>query len=94
MTQVATAPAITPAAVQTLSDTDIQARIDAAVAKALEAAETRQADRITQLASQVQQTRLRLQWAADEFERAEKRNRVLTMASSGLGPPAERGEFK
>ncbi len=94
VTQVVSAPPTAPAAVQTVSDADIQARIDSAVAKALEAAETRQAERITQLASEVQQTRLRLQWAADEFERAEKRNRVLTMASGGYGPPAERGEFK
>jgi hypothetical protein len=81
--------------VATLSDTDIQARIDSAVAKALGDVEARHAQQTKQLVADVEQARQRLQLAAPELDQAERRNgsRVL---SAGLynPPPAERGDLK
>jgi hypothetical protein len=83
------------ATVATVSDTDIQARIDAAVAKALGDVEARHVQQTKQLVADVEQARQRLQLAAQEMDQAERRNgsRVL---SAGLynPPPAERGDLK
>jgi anti-sigma factor RsiW len=87
-----------PSAVKTVamvSDTDIQARIDAAVAKALGDVEARHVQQTKQLVADVEQARQRLQLAAQEMDQAQRRNgsRVL---SAGLynPPPADMGDLK
>ena len=80
--------------VQTVSDAEIQARVDAAVARASADWEARQAEKNKQLAADLESARKTLQWAAAELdfsERRELRNRVLT---ANYGGPNENGGGK
>jgi anti-sigma factor RsiW len=86
VTQVATAPPATaPAVVRTVSDAEIQARVDAAVAQVVEA-------KTKELVAEVHQTRQLLLFATEEFEKSMKRNRTQVIASGQYGPPPEQGE--
>jgi hypothetical protein len=91
------APVIQPApvtAVQPISDAEIQARIDAAVAKAVAGSETRQEMRNRQLVSEVGQARQQLLWAASEFELMRKRSNVGVVSAGLYAPPRDNAEPK
>jgi anti-sigma factor RsiW len=76
-----------PVSVQAVSEADIQARIDAAVAKVVEV-------KTRELVSEVHQTRQLLMLATEEFEKSQKRGRTQFLAASDYGPPAEPGVAK
>jgi len=91
---VAVTPAPQQLAAAPVNDREIQARIDAAVVKAVAEMDARQAAKTTQLVSQLEGMRQRLLWAADELENSQKRSRVLTMARGDFNPPAEAGDVR
>ncbi|HTX38403.1 MAG TPA: hypothetical protein VME43_25425 [Bryobacteraceae bacterium] len=64
--------AVAPAAA-TVSDADIQARIDAAVAKAVGASEQRQVEKTRALVAELETARQRLSLAAEEYDLNSKR---------------------
>src|ERR1051325_1341914 len=71
--------------VQTVSDTDIQALIDRAVAKAIAQVESRHAEKTKILVSEVESMRQRLQVAALTWDMEQRRNNVNLLRSSGYG---------
>jgi hypothetical protein len=77
-----------------ISDTEIQSRIDIAVAKAVAQVDARQTEKTKQLVAQLEGTRQRLLWAASELDLSQKRaNTVRVLAY--YGPPrADNGELK
>ena len=81
-------PAPAPVA-QAVSESEIQARIDAAVSKAVAAIETRQAEATKRLIADVDSARLQLAIATDEFERWEKRSGAAQISSRAYAPPAD-----
>jgi len=83
-----------PPVVQAVSDTEIQSRIDTAVAKAVAQVDARETEKTKQLVADLESTRQRLLWAASEFDLYQKRaNTVRVLAS--YGPPrADHGELK
>jgi len=84
-----------PQVVKTISDTEIQARIDAAVAKAAAQVEARQMEKTKQLVADLESTRQRLLLAADEFDYYQRRANAIRISASNYGPPrAENGELK
>jgi anti-sigma factor RsiW len=76
-----------PQIVQTVSDADIQARVDAAVAKAVAEVDVREAEKNRQLVADVEAARKRLLLAAAELDLSERRGLRDKMAS--YGPPHE-----
>jgi anti-sigma factor RsiW len=85
----------TTQAVRTISDTEIQARVDTAVAKAVAESAARQSDQTKQLVAELENARQRLLLAADEYDYYQRRNNRLRMTASNYGlPGAERGEAK
>ena len=91
--QIAVRPGA-PQVVQTVSDAEIQSRIDNAVAKAVAQVDARQTGKTKQLVADLESTRQRLLWAASEFDLYQKRaNTVRVLAN--YGPPrADNGELK
>ena len=83
-----------PQIVKAISDTEIQSRIDIAVAKAVAQVDARQTEKTKQLVAQLEGTRQRLLWAASELDFSQKRaNTVRVLAY--YGPPrADNGEPK
>ena len=83
-----------PPVVQAVSDTEIQSRIDTAVAKAVAQVDARQTGKTKQLMADVGTARQQLLWAASEFDLYQKRvNTVRVLAS--YGPPrADNGDLK
>ncbi|HMD70550.1 MAG TPA: zf-HC2 domain-containing protein [Bryobacteraceae bacterium] len=83
-----------PQVANAVSDTEIQSRIDTAVAKAVAQVDARQTGKTKQLVADLEGTRKRLLWAADEFDYYQKRvNTVRVLAD--YGPPrADNGELK
>jgi anti-sigma factor RsiW len=74
-----------------VSEADIQARVDTAVAKAVAEVEARQQRQTRQILADLEESRRRLLVAADEFDYVNKRDGA-TMISAGLvGPPQFRG---
>ncbi len=88
---VAIAPAAAQTAIAPVSDTEIQARIDAAVAKAVGAVEARHAQETKQLVADVEQARQRLQLAAEEYDQNQRRNKTAMLVAGFYNPPAEQG---
>jgi hypothetical protein len=81
---------ITPAAVQTVAsvpDAEIQARVDAAVAKAVGQVHAQQAAQTKQLISDLRQARASLLLAAQEFEYDRKRTGAASILAGMQGPP-------
>lgn len=87
---VAQAPAAAVQTVATVSDADIQARIDTAVAKAVAGVQARQAQEAKQLVAEVEQARQRLQLAAEQYEYSEKRAGSQRVVAGLLNPPPDR----
>ena len=83
-----------PQVVKAISDTEIQSRIDTAVAKAVAQVDARQTEKTKQLVAELEGTRQRLLWAASELDLSQKRaNTVRVLAY--YGPPrADNGEPK
>jgi anti-sigma factor RsiW len=83
-----------PQVVKAISDTEIQSRIDIAVAKAVAQVDARQTEKTKQLVADLEGTRQRLLWAASELDLSQKRaNTVRVLAY--YGPPrADNGEPK
>lgn len=80
---IATTPAAAVQTVAAVSETDIQARIDAAVAKALEG----QMQKTRQLTAEIDRARTGLQTAAQELYQAQQRNNIHLSSMTGYGPP-------
>jgi anti-sigma factor RsiW len=90
-------PVIQPppaAAVNPVSDAEIQARIDAAVLKAVTESETRNETRTQQLAADLAQARQQLLWAASEFDLLRKRSNVGVVSAGLYAPPRDNPELK
>jgi anti-sigma factor RsiW len=83
-----------PQIVKAVSETEIQSRIDTAVAQAVAQVDARQTEKTKQLVAQLEGTRQRLLWAASELDLSQKRaNTVRVLAY--YGPPrADNGELK
>jgi anti-sigma factor RsiW len=81
-------PAQAPATVvQTVSDAEIQSRVDAAVTKAVAQVEARQTEQTKQLVADLEETRKRLLLAAAEYDLSQKRSGSLRAANFSM--PAE-----
>lgn len=86
VTPIGTAPA-TQTIVQKISDTEIQARVDSAVAKAVAQVEERQTEKTKTLVSEVESMRQRLQVAAIEWDMDRRRNNTHAVQNAGyVGP--------
>ena len=84
-----------PQIVKAVSDTEIQSRIDIAVAKAVAQVDVRQTEKTKQLVADLEGTRQRLLLAADEFDYYKRRVDAIRISASNYGPPrADNGELK
>jgi hypothetical protein len=84
-----------PQIVKAVSDTEIQSRIDIAVAKAVAQVDARQTEKTKQLVADLEGTRQRLLLAADEFDYYKRRVDAIRISASNYGPPrADNGELK
>ena len=92
--QIAVRPGA-PQVVKAISDTEIQSRIDTAVAKAVAQVDARQTEKTKQLVANLESTRQRLLLAADEFDYYKRRVDAIRISASNYGPPrADNGELK
>jgi anti-sigma factor RsiW len=92
--QIAVLPGA-PQVVKAISDTEIQTRIDTAVAKAVAQVDARQTERTKQLVADLESSRQRLLLAADEFDYYQRRANAIRISASNYGPPrADNGELK
>ena len=82
------------AALNPVSDADIQARIDAAVLRAVTGSQTRSDEKTRQLAADLAQARQQLLWAASEFDLLRKRSNVSVVSAGLYAPPRENPEPK
>ena len=85
--QVAVVRKAPPQVIQTISDADIQARVEAAVTKAVAQVEAREAVRTNHLVADLESARQRMVWAASEFDIAQKRANQGRLSASGYGLP-------
>jgi hypothetical protein len=89
----APAPVAPPAVMATVAPppaVDVQALVNAAVAKA----EERQAVKTAAIMADLANAQKQLLWAAEELEQSQKRNAVRIAAMGIYGPPAENGEMR
>jgi hypothetical protein len=82
-----------PVVVQPVSDTEIQTRIDTAVAKAVAQIQSRQTQQAAQLVADLEDARRKLLLAAAEYDMSQKRTRVYTAGAYDM-PPLPKGENK
>jgi anti-sigma factor RsiW len=84
-----------PQIVKTVSETEIQSRIDTAVAKAVAQVDARQTEKTKQLVADLESTRRRLLVAAEEWDYSQRRVNAIRISASNYGPPrADNGELK
>ncbi len=83
-----------PQIVKAVSETEIQSRIDTAVAKAVAQVDARQTEKTKQLVADLEGTRQRLLWAASEFDLYQKRAKTVQMLANYGPPRADNGELK
>jgi anti-sigma factor RsiW len=84
-----------PPVVKTISDAEIQTRVDTAVAKATAQIEARQSEKTKALVADLKSAHQRLLWAADEFDYYQRRANTVRISASNYGPPrAGDGELK
>jgi anti-sigma factor RsiW len=84
-----------PQVVKAVSDTEIQSRIDTAVAKVVAQVDARQTEKTKQLVADLESSRQRLLLAADEFDYYQRRVNAIRISASNYGPPrADNGELK
>ena len=92
--QIALVPSV-PQVVKAISDTEIQTRIDTAVARAAAQVDARQTEKTKQLMADLETTRQHLILAADEFDYYQRRFNAIRISASNYGPPrADNGELK
>jgi hypothetical protein len=92
--QIALVPSA-PQVVKAISDTEIQTRIDTAVARAVAQVDARQTEKTKQLMADLETTRQHLILAADEFDYYQRRFNAIRISASNYGPPrADNGELK
>ena len=93
--QIAVRPGAPPVVKAGISDTEIQSRIDTAVAKTVAQVEARQTEKTKQLMADLESSRQRLLLAADEFNYYQRRANAIRISASNYGPPrADNGELK
>ena len=81
--------------VKAISDTEIQTRIDTAVAKAVAQVDARQTEKTKQLLADLDSARQRLLLAAEEWDYSQRRANAIRISASNYGPPrADNGELK
>ncbi|MBZ5625575.1 MAG: zf-HC2 domain-containing protein [Acidobacteriia bacterium] len=80
-------PKPSPPVIQTISDAEIQSRIDAAVTKAVAQVESRQSEKTKYLLADLESMRQRLVVASSVWEMDEKRNSVSRVTSANYGGP-------
>jgi anti-sigma factor RsiW len=83
-----------PQIVKAVSETEIQSRIDTAVAKAVAQVDARQTEKTKQLVADLEGTRQRLLWAASEFDLYQKRAKTVQLLANYGPPRADNGELK
>ena len=83
-----------PPIVKAVSDTEIQSRIDTAVAQAVAQVDARQTEKTKQLVADLESTRQRLLWAASEFDLYQKRANTVRVLANYSPPRADNGELK
>ena len=83
-----------PQIVKPVSETEIQSRIDTAVAKAVAQVDARQTEKTKQLVADLESTRQRLLWAASEFDLYQKRANTVRVLANYSPPRADNGELK
>jgi len=92
--QIAVRPG-SPPIVKAVSDTEIQSRIDTAVAQAVAQVDARQTEKTKQLVADLESTRRRLLVAAEEWDYSQRRVNAIRISASNYGPPrADNGELK
>jgi hypothetical protein len=86
--------AVPPAVVASVapSETDVKALVDAAVAKAVGAAEERQVLKTKALVADLESARLRMLLAAQELDQSQKRQGTIKLNAGIYLPPNENGE--
>lgn len=93
--QIAVRPGAPQVVKATISDGEIQSRIDNAVAKAVAQVDARQTEKTKQLVADLENTRQRLLVAAGEFDYYQRRVNAIRISASNYGPPrADNGELK
>ena len=93
--QIAVRPGAPQVVQAIISDTEIQSRIDNAVAKAVAQVEARQTEKTKQLMADVGSAQQRLLWAAGEFDYYQKRANTIRISTANYGPPhADNGDLK
>jgi len=92
--QIALRPGAPPAVKASISDTEIQSRIDTAVSKAVAQVDARQTEKTKQLVADLEGTRQRLLWAASEFDLYQKRAKTVQLLANYGPPRADNGELK
>jgi len=85
------APAPRPV-VETISDTEIQSRVDAAVDRAVAQVERRQEEKTKTVMADMESMRKRLVYAASIWEMEEKHNLVHNQLAANYGPGPARNE--
>jgi len=84
-----------PQIVKAISDTEIQTRVDTAVAKAAAQVDARQTEKINRLVADLEGTRKQLLVAAEEWDYSQRRANVIRMSALNYGPPrTDNGELK
>jgi anti-sigma factor RsiW len=84
-----------PQIVKAVSETEIQSRIDTAVAQAVAQVDARQTEKTKQLVADLESTRRRLLVAAEEWDYSQRRVNAIRISASNYGPPrADNGELK
>jgi hypothetical protein len=73
--------------VATVSDAEIQARVDAAVAKAVGEVQKSQTLQTKSLIADLAEARYRLQLAADQYDQSLKRSGARWLTAGLVGPP-------
>ena len=89
---VVMAPAPTAVTTASVTDSQIEQRVQKAVDQAVAASEARHVEQTKALVSELEQSRQRLLMAAQEFDYYQKRDKVRVMASSQYGPPVREAE--
>ena len=83
-----------PQIVKAVSETEIQSRIDTAVAQAMAQVDARQTEKTKQLVADLESTRQRLLWAASEFDLYQKRAKTVQVLASYGPPRVDNGDLK
>ena len=92
--QIAVRPGPPPVVQAAISDTEIQSRIDNAVAKAVAQVDARQTEKTKQLMADLGGARQQLLWAASEFDLYQKRAKTVQVLANYGPPRADNGELK